>query len=172
MKRIFSIFTALLLAVQLPLAALAVEVDLAQGSVTINDTNVVQTATNTDKPHEGSVTVKQTGSATTSTSNTITVTTTTENVTVVLDNVNVALSSGNGAQSNPMDVKAADGTTVTVELKGDNFLDASTGTYNNNGSAGLHKGETGNLVIQDYAGDDKVGSLTVSIVLTSSVYGK
>lgn len=164
MKRLFSILTALLFTLQLPLAALAVDVDLAYGNVTINDTQVTHSTaseSNKTESHGGSVTVKQTNNET-ATSNTISVTTTTQNVTVVLDNVNVALPAGNVAQSNPMNVEAADGTTVTVELKGDNVLDASTGSFNNNGSAALHKDASGNLVIQDYAGDDKVGSLTAT----------
>ena len=160
LQRLLSLAMALLLVSQVPLVALALEVDLYYGDVTITDTQVTHSTAdeqNITSDHEGTVTVKQSNSETT-TSNTIDVITTEKDLTVVLDNVNVALQSGNIAQDNPMDVEAADGTTVTIELNGENKLDASTGSFNNNASAGLHKDESGSLVIQD--SDNDGGSLT------------
>ena len=147
MRKILSVFMALLLVCSIPLSALAIEVDVTCGDVTIGDTQVTHTdSTNTTKTedHDGSVTVK--GSTD---ENTITVNVNTE-VTVTLDNVTV--DNTNNAGEAGMKVTTGEEGKVTVELEGDNTL---KGGYE---AAGLQTSNNqGSLEITD---TDNDGSLT------------
>ena len=151
MRKILSVFMALLLACGIPLSALAIEVDVTYGDVTIGDNQVTHTdSTNTTKTedHEGSVTVKGT-----TTENTITVNTNTE-VHVTLDNVavNNAHSTDSSRDGAGMTVTTGENGKVTVELEGTNVLEG-TGDH-----AGLETNNNqGSLEITD---TDNDGSLT------------
>lgn len=148
---IVAVLMAALLVTVMPLSVLAdVEADVSLGNVSIGDTKVTHTTSDrgtVSDDHGGGVTVKQSDP---STSNTISVTTTDNNVIVTLNNVNIDTSSSGGAA---MSVNRGEGTTVTVELNGENSLKSGAN------AAGLQTSGAGNLVIQDSNHD---GSLTAT----------
>ena len=145
-SRILAVLMALLLAVAMPLTALAEEYDLNAGSVTIDANEVGQTVTQNEVSTPDSNPVIT--SHGTETSHTITVNTNGGNANVTLDNVNI---NSDGAA---MEVNRGEGTTVTVELDGTKTLQSGE-DY-----AGLQTSGEGALVIQDANG--KEGSLTAN----------
>ena len=145
-SRILAVLMALLLAVGMPLTALAETYDLNEGSVTIDANETGQTVTQNEVSNQDSNPVITSGG--TATPNTITVNTNGGNANVTLDNVNI---NSDGAA---MEVNRGEGTTVTVELDGTNTLQSGE-DY-----AGLQTSGEGALVIQDANG--KEGSLTAN----------
>ena len=145
-SRILAVLMALLLAVGMPLTALAETYDLNEGSVTIDANETGQTVTQNEVSNQDSNPVITSGGD--KTSNTITVNTNGGNANVTLDNVNI---NSDGAA---MEVNRGEGTTVTVELDGTNTLQSGE-DY-----AGLQTSGEGALVIQDANG--KEGSLTAN----------
>ena len=113
-SRILAVLMALLLAVGMPLTALAETYDLNEGSVTIDANETGQTVTQNEVSNQDSNPVITSGG--TATPNTITVNTNGGNANVTLDNVNI---NSDGAA---MEVNRGEGTTVTVELDGTNTL--------------------------------------------------
>ena len=73
MRRLFSGILAFCFVLTLPLSALAVEVDLTLGNVSVNDTQVKHITADGEKTenHNGSVTVTQSGTQTTNYSVTV-----------------------------------------------------------------------------------------------------
>ena len=156
MKKFLSVTLSLLLAVSMPLSALAETYDLAQGSITVeakaDGNQYVSQAGGVQQQQQTTETViHQTGSDTASTNNTITIQAEknqTAQVTISDVNINV---SGTGNQANGVSGDAAisaegDGN-VTIELDGDNT--AKSGVYR----AGVEKNNGGNLTITDDDGD-------------------
>ena len=158
MRRMLSLLMAILFVVSIPVSALAVEVDVSLGDVTIGDTNVQHTTTEgfKDEVHGGSVTV--TGSSDT---NTVTIT---AGSTEAPANVHVEIKTNEGGNTNVVlndaNIKSPQGAMevtgsgdVVIELDGTNSL-VST----NNGKAGLQVGPDSSITIQDANNDG--GSLT------------
>lgn len=158
--RFFTLCICLLLALQLPLAALALDVDNSYGDVIIGDTQVTHTTATSDgaitEDHGGSVTVvhgdgSQNGTVTVTAGSedapadvNVTISTGT-NTTVVLQDANIATSVGEA-----MSITGAGN--VVVELDGANTLVSGSG-------AGLQtSADGGSLTIQDE--NSVSGSLT------------
>lgn len=146
---------AIVLCMALPVSALAIEVDVSLGDVSIGDTHVQHTAAvegggteSRNDPHEGSVTV--TG---TTTQNNISVNVSAGNtVEVTLQDVNIDTSSTGEAA---MDISGAGD--VVVELNGTNSLTSASN------HAGLETSQDGgSLTIQDEVPNEegKTASLT------------
>lgn len=154
-KKILALTMALVLAVTLPLAVLAEVYDLAQGSITVEareDGQYVSQEGVADNVKQTTETViKQTGSDTASTNNTITIQAEkNQTAQVTISDVNIDVS-GTGNQANRVSGDAAisaegDGN-VTIELDGDNT--AKSGVYR----AGVEKNNGGNLTITDADAD-------------------
>ena len=150
MRGMISFVLVFLMAFSMPLTALAEEYDLAQGSVTVNakddGTYVTQENGVTDEKQTTDTVITQ-SNPDTATDNTITVNADSGvDVKVTIDGVNVESTDGAG-----MEVNRGEGSSVTVELEGDNSLTGGTD------SAGLEVSGEGELIIQDEDGD---GSLT------------
>ena len=148
MKKFLSVTLSLLLAVSMPLSALAETYDLAQGSITVEakaDGNryVSQTGGVQQEQQTTETVIHQTDSNTTSTTNTITIQAEkNQTAQVTISDVNIDVSSeGKAAIST-----GGDGS-VTIELDGDNT--AKSGIYH----AGVEKNNGGNLTITDADGD-------------------
>ena len=154
-KKLLALTMALVLAVTLPLAVLAEVYDLAQGSITVEareDGQYVSQEGVADNVKQTTETViKQTGSDTASTNNTITIQAEkNQTAQVTISDVNIDVS-GTGNQANRVSGDAAisaegDGN-VTIELDGDNT--AKSGVYR----AGVEKNNGGNLTITDADAD-------------------
>lgn len=159
MKKLLALAMALVLTLTVPLAALAEEYDLVNGSITVEakeDGQYVSQETNgiSNEKQTTETVIKQTDSGTSSTENTITIKAE-ENQTaeVTISDVNIDVS-GTGSYDprlGPVEGKAAisaegDGN-VTIELEGDNT--AKSGYYR----AGVEKDNGGNLTIADADAD-------------------
>ena len=169
MKKFLSVTLSLLLAVSLPLSALAETYDLAQGSITVeakaDGNQYVSQAGGVQQEQQTTDTViNQTDSDTTSTTNTITIQAEkNQTAQVTISDVNIdASSEGKAAIST-----GGDGN-VTIELDGDNT--AKSG-WNH---AGVEKNNGGNLTITDADGDGALnangGSYGAGI--GGGIYGK
>ena len=162
-KRILSAAMALLLAVSLPMTALAEEYDLAKGSIEVTakeDGNqyVSQTANNIkDAPQTTATVIIQTDSSTSATQHTVTITAKDKQTAeVTLSGVNIDVSgTGSGATGTPgtAAVSTSGAGNVTIKLDGENTVRSGYG------SADLEKNNTGNLTITN-ADEDEDGSLT------------
>ncbi len=158
-KRILSAAMALLLAVSLPMTALAEEYDLAKGSIEVTakeDGNqyVSQTANNIkDEPQTTATVIIQTDSSTTATQHTVTITAKDKQTAeVTLKDVNIDVSGTGGALVSGSAAVSTDGAgNVTIELEGENTVRSG---YNR---AGVEKNNTGSLTITDANNDS--GSL-------------
>ena len=150
MRGAVSFLLVFLLAFSMPLTALAEEYDLSKGSVTVDaredGTYVTQTGVVTGEKQTTDTVITQ-SNPDTATTNTITVNAAGGvDAEVILDGVNVEATRGAA-----MKVNREEGSSVTVELEGDNKL---TGGSN---AAGLEVSGDGELEIADADGD---GSLT------------
>lgn len=150
-RRILSILMSLLLVSSLPLAVLAEEYDLANGSITVeaNDSGRYVTQENgvTNHKETTDTVIKQTGSG--STTNTITIDAaagTTAEVTIQDVNINT---SGKGTAG----ISTSGDGDVTIELEGTNSVTSDAN------HAGVEKNNTGSLTIRD---EDADGSLTAN----------
>ena len=155
MRRVISLLMAVLFIVSIPVSAMALEVNVSYGDVSIGDTQVTHTkeegGSAVTEDHGGSVTV--TG---TTTENNVSVNVSAGNtVEVILQDVNIDTSStGDGQQeAGKAAVEISGAGDVVVELDGENSL---TSPYQH---AGLETSqEGGKLTIQDANNDG--GSLT------------
>lgn len=141
---------SLLLVGSLPLAVLAEEYDLNNGSITVSakeDGQYVSQGATVDQKQTTETVIKQTGSG--STTNTITIDAaagTTAEVTIQDVDINTdTIHNGTAGIST-----SGDGN-VTIELEGTNSVTSDSG------HAGVEKNNTGSLTIQD---EDADGSLT------------
>lgn len=141
-RRLFALALALLLAVSLPVSALAATWYLEDGDITIRATESGQTVSQGDKHDvkDDDPTISQNDSST-STSNTITIDAD-ENVTanVTLGGVNIDASSRG---DNTAGIRTTGDGNVTIELDGNNSVKSAAD------AAGLQKENGGNLTIKD-----------------------
>lgn len=143
-RRLFALALALLLAVSLPVSALAATWYLEDGDITIRATESGQTVSQGDKHDvkDDDPTISQNDSST-STSNTITIDAD-ENATanVTLDGVNIVIDDTWEHQGTAGIRTTGDGN-VTIELDGNNSVKSAAD------AAGLQKENGGNLTIKD-----------------------
>lgn len=162
MKKLLALAMALVLTLTVPLAALAEEYDLVNGSITVEARDdgkqyVTQEDYNIrDQEQTTETVIKQTDSKTTSTENTITIKAD-ENQTaeVTISDVNIDVSNtGDGNNNTPGDaaISVEGKGDVTIELDGDSTV--TSGAFR----AGVEKSNDGSLTIAD-ADTDGVGSL-------------
>ena len=152
MRRLCAYIMALLLVVSMPLTAFAVEADVSQGNVAINDTSVSHTKDGTERtdPHEGKVTVIQSNPSTPTNHNVSVNTSSGSSVNVTLKDVNIDVS-GN---SDKAAVEVTGSGNVTIELDGTNTVksgDNHAGVEKNDGDS------SGKLTITD--DNETAGSL-------------
>ena len=152
MRRLCAYIMALLLAASMPLTAFAVEADVSQGNVAINDTSVSHTKDGTERtdPHEGKVTVIQSNPSTPTNHNVSVNTSSGSSVNVTLKDVNIDVS-GN---SDKAAVEVTGSGNVTIELDGTNTVksgDNHAGVEKNDGDS------SGKLTITD--DNETAGSL-------------
>lgn len=136
MRRLCAYIMALLLAASMPLTAFAVEADVSQGNVAINDTSVSHTKDGTERtdPHEGKVTVIQSNPSTPTNHNVSVNTSSGSSVNVTLKDVNIDVS-GN---SDKAAVEVTGSGNVTIELDGTNTVksgDNHAGVEKNDGDS-------------------------------------
>lgn len=165
MKKLLALAMALVLTLTIPLAALAEVYDLAQGSITVeareNGQYVSQENGVTREQQTTETVIKQTGSDTTSTTNTITIKAD-ENQTaeVTISDVNIDVSGSKASVDEdtgsviPGDaaISAEGEGNVTIELDGSNTV--KSGEH----SAGVGKNNEGSLTITDEDGDDSLNA--------------
>ena len=173
-RKIFTLCICLLLALQLPLAALAIEVDNSYGDVTIGDTHVDHFDANgaQNSAHGGSVTVvhgagDQNGTVTVTAGSeeapadvSVTIATGTD-TTVILNDAHLDTNGAGNGIGAALDIAADgnnNGTSATVELNGENTLHSSM--VSACGQAGLQVNQGNSVIIQDQNGDG--GSLTAT----------
>ncbi|MCI7727774.1 MAG: hypothetical protein MSH58_11675 [Clostridiales bacterium] len=152
MRRLCAYIMALLLAASMPLTAFAVEADVSQGNVAINDTSVSHTKDGTERtdPHEGKVTVIQSNPSTPTNHNVSVNTSSGSSVNVTLKDVNIDVS-GN---SDKAAVEVTGSGNVTIELDGTSTVKSG------DNHAGVEKSNSGNLTI---TGDNETAdSLTAT----------
>ena len=172
-RKLTSLVLALLFTASLPLTALALDLDVSQGSIVIDSVNATQN--DIAQAHNGSVNVTQSAP----TENTVTVQDAvnvqvsiqaTSDLNVTLDNVSINTGeTGTDADSAAISIDRAAGATVTVELNGTNTL------VSDEKHAGLEVSGSGQLVIQDASGkvnpDGSVGADGGSLTATGGTYG-
>lgn len=167
MKKLLALAMALVLTLTVPLAALAEEYDLVNGSITVEARDdgkqyVTQEDYNIrDQEQTTETVIKQTDSKTTSTENTITIKAD-ENQTaeVTISDVNIDVSGSKASVDEdtgsviPGDaaISAEGEGNVTIELDGSNTV--KSGEY----SAGVGKNNEGSLTITDEDGDDSLNA--------------
>ena len=165
MKKLLALAMALVLTLTVPLAALAEEYDLVNGSITVEATEngqyVSQENGVTREQQTTETVIKQTDSKTTSTENTITIKAD-ENQTaeVTISDVNIDVSGSKASVDEdtgsviPGDaaISAEGEGNVTIELDGSNTV--KSGEH----SAGVGKNNEGNLTITDEDGDDSLNA--------------
>lgn len=165
MKKLLALAMALVLTLTVPLAALAEVYDLAQGSITVEAKESGQYVSQengvTQEKQTTETVIKQTGSDTTSTTNTITIKAD-ENQTaeVTISDVNIDVSGSKASVDEdtgsviPGDaaISAEGEGNVTIELDGSNTV--KSGEH----SAGVGKNNEGSLTITDEDGDDSLNA--------------
>lgn len=167
MKKLLALAMALVLTLTVPLAALAEEYDLVNGSITVEARDdgkqyVTQEDYNIrDQEQTTETVIKQTDSKTTSTENTITIKAD-ENQTaeVTISDVNIDVSGSKASVDEdtgsviPGDaaISAEGEGNVTIELDGSNTV--KSGEH----SAGVGKNNEGSLTITDEDGDDSLNA--------------
>lgn len=152
-RRLFALALALLLAVSLPVSALARDWYIDDGDITISATEIGQTVSqgNTTEADDAPV-IKQRDSSN-STDKVIKVIAekdATANVT--LDGVNIDTSKNGMTGRDQAALRTEGDGDVNIELDGDNYLKSSFASH----AAGLNKGNSGTLTIND---EDNSGKL-------------
>ena len=140
-RRLFALALALLLAVSLPVSALARDWYIDEGDITIRATENGQTVSQGDTTEADDAPVIKQKDSSKSTSNTITIDAeekTTANVT--LDGVNIDASS---REEKTAGIRTTGDGNVTIELDGNNSVKSAAD------AAGLQKNNSGNLTIKD-----------------------
>ena len=140
-RRLFALALALLLAVSLPVSALARDWYIDEGDITIRATENGQTVSQGDTTEADDAPVIKQKDSSKSTSNTITIDAeekTTANVT--LDGVNIDASS---REEKTAGIRTTGDGNVTIELDGNNSVKSAAD------AAGLQKENGGNLTIKD-----------------------
>ena len=148
-RRLFALALALLLAVSLPVSALARDWYIDEGDITIRATENGQTVSQGDTTEADDAPVIKQKDSSKSTSNTITIDAeekTTANVT--LDGVNIDASS---REEKTAGIRTTGDGNVTIELDGNNSVKSAAD------AAGLQKNNSGNLTIKD--GNTTAGKL-------------
>lgn len=153
-RRLFALALALLLAVSLPVSALARDWYIDEGDITIRATENGQTVKQGDKDavDDDAPVIKQKDSSN-STDNVIKVIAekdATANVT--LDGVNIDTSKAGMTGRDQAALRTEGDGDVNIELDGDNYLKSSFASH----AAGLNKGNSGTLTIND---EDNNGEL-------------